>query len=459
MKILNIFFNVLFAVTVFSSMGCIHSKNLKPKLDAYLNELAEQKRFSGSVLVAKDGQVLLSKGYGMANYEHGVPNTPQTKFRLASITKQFTATAIMQLQELGLLSVSDTVSKYIPKYPNGDKITIHHLLTHTSGIPNVTSFSDYKRKKIKPHTLEQLIERFKDKPLEFEPGERFQYSNSGYMLLSYIIEKVSGQKYEDFLKENIFKPLGMNDSGFDKSSIVLKNRASGYSLVNDVLVNADYIDMSFPAGAGALYSTVVDLYRWDQALYSDKLLSKKSIDTIFFAFRNVTDDNEQPFPGFGYGWITRQSKGRSIVEHSGAIDGFSNDIRRYLEEKLCIIVLGNIAHTKAEWISHTLAAIASGEKYEWPKKRVAVKIDPIIYDQYIGRYKLDDNFTINISKQNNMLFAQLNDRAKIQLFPESETEFFQKWIDIQLTFVKDANGKVRQLILHDNGDHTAEKVE
>lgn len=458
MKIIGIFFNILIAVLVFSSMGCIHGRNLRPELDAYLNELSEQKRFSGSVLVAKDGQILLSKGYGMANYEHDVPNMPQTKFRLASITKQFTATAIMLFQERDLLSVTDTISKYIPDYPNGDKITIHHLLTHTSGIPNITSFPDYKKKKIKPHTLERLIERFKNKPLDFEPGERFQYSNSGYMLLSYIVEKVSGQKYEVFVTENIFKPLGMNDSGFDTSSAILKNRASGYSLENDVLVNSDYIDMSFPAGAGALYSTVEDLYRWDRALYSNKLLSKKSIDTIFFAYKNVTADKKQDFPGYGYGWITRKSKGRSIVEHSGAIEGFSNDIRRYLEEKLCVIVLGNIARTKAERISQTLAAIALGEKYEWPKKRIVFKIDPVIYDQYIGKYKFNDNFTVNIIRQDNMLFAQQNGRAKIQLFPESETEFFQKYIDIQVAFVKDANGKVRQLILHDYGDHTAQKV-
>lgn len=185
--------NVTIACLLLISTGCAHSYDLRPKLDSCVKAFAEQGKFSGSVLVAKGDKILLSKGYGMANYELDVPNTPRTKFRLASITKQFTAMAIMQLQERGLLSVDDKLIKYIPKYPNGDKITVHHLLTHSSGIPDYETYPDFKQKRVEARTLEQHIEWIKQKPIDFQPGERYHYSNSGYILLSYIIEKVSGK--------------------------------------------------------------------------------------------------------------------------------------------------------------------------------------------------------------------------------------------------------------------------
>ena len=454
MRNLNVFINALLVFIVLSFLtACVHTHDLRPKLDSYVNAFVEQDKFSGSVFVAQNGKTLLSKGYGMANYEHDIPNTPDTKFRLASITKQFTALAIMQLQEMGLLSLDDTVSKYIHKYPKGDKITIHNLLTHTSGIPNVQSLEDYKRKKIKPHTLEQLIDRFKDKPLDFHPGDRYQYSNSGYMLLGYIIEKISGKNYETFLKENIFAPLSMKDSGYDKAGTVLKNRASGYRLVENKLINSDYIDMSFPAASGALYSTANDLHKWDQALYSEKLISKESLAKMFNSHMSSS------FPGYGYGWIIRRSKERYIVEHAGGIDGFSTDILRYPEEKLCVIVLSNFAFGQAWKISNGLAAIVLGERYEWPEKKVAITVDPTIYDQYVGRYKLDEGFIITISQEDNRLFAQAGEQVKIELSPSSLTDFFHRDFILEISFIKDADGKIKSLVLHDMGDHKAQRIE
>jgi len=240
--------------------------------------------FSGSVLIAKGDEVLVRKGYGLANIEIDVPNTPKTKFRLGSVTKQFTAMAILQLQEDELLSVNDPLSKFIPDYPEGDKITIHHLLTHTSGIPNLTDFPELEKiKKIKT-PIEEIIKIFKNEQLEFAPGEKHQYSNSGYTLLGYIIEKASGKTYEEYLKENIFIPLNMKDSGYDHYNTVLLNRASGYSPGKDGIVNAKYIDMSIPFGGGCLYSTVGDMYLWDRALYTDKLLSESSLNEMFTPF-------------------------------------------------------------------------------------------------------------------------------------------------------------------------------
>ena len=224
--------------------------------------------FSGSILIARDGKVLFSQGYGMANLEHDVPNTPQTKFRLGSITKQFTAMAIMILQERGKLNVQDKVKKYLPDAPKAwDEITIHHLLTHTSGIPNYTAFPEFLKTLPVRVTLKELIAKFKDKPLDFKPGEKFRYSNSGYVVLGQIIETASGQNYPTFMKEAIFDPLEMNDTGYDNATAIIKHRASGYTRrLGIVLTNCDYVDMSIPHAAGALYSTVEDLLKWDQAL-------------------------------------------------------------------------------------------------------------------------------------------------------------------------------------------------
>ncbi|MFH7028713.1 MAG: serine hydrolase domain-containing protein [Heteroscytonema crispum UTEX LB 1556] len=293
---------------------------MQSKIDNYLNAHVKINKFIGSVFIAQKGKILADKGYGMANYELDIPNTPQTIFRLGSITKQFTAMAIVQLQEKGLLNVNDPIIKYIPDYPpeTGKQITIHHLLTHTSGIPNFTGFPDYLETMMLPSPVEKTIARFKDKPLEFQPGEKFNYSNSGYILLGYIVEKVSGKTYETYLHENIFQPIGMKNTGYDHHSTILKNRASGYSLGNDGLINTAYIDMSMPYAAGALYSTVEDLYLWDRALYTEKLVSKTSLNKMFTPFKE----------DYGYGWFITKAFNHNLVTHNGRINGFSTNIHR-----------------------------------------------------------------------------------------------------------------------------------
>jgi CubicO group peptidase (beta-lactamase class C family) len=426
------------------------AQDVATKVDEYLTAQTKLGAFSGSVLIAQGGKVLLSKGYGMANLELDVPNTPQTKFRLGSVTKQFTAMAIMQLQERGLLDVNDPINKYIPEYPNGEKITIHHLLTHTSGIPNLTDFPDFLETMMLPSPVEKTIERFKNKPLEFEPGEKFSYSNSGYVLLGYLIEKISGKSYEDFLNENIFQPLNMTNSGYDHSNTILKNRASGYSLGTDGLNNAAYIDMSLPLGGGSLYSTVEDLYLWDRALYTERLVGKTTREKIFTPFKEE----------YAYGWSVSDLYKHKRISHSGGINGFSSNISRYLDDDICIVVLSNYEHSVIGKIAKDLAAIAFGEKYELPQERKVAEIDYRICDAYIGQYQLDTNFVIGITKEENHLFGQGPGQPKFELFPESETKFFLKIIDAQITFIKNDKGKVTEMILHQNGkDHSAKKIE
>ncbi len=444
----------LLLLFVLSTTTCV-AQDIEAKVDEYVGTYLKIGNFSGSILIAKEGRIPLSKGYGMADLEHDVPNTPQTIFRLGSVTKQFTSMAIMQLQEKRLLNVDDPIAKYLPTYPNGEEITIHHLLTHTSGIPNFTSFPDYEKTMMLPSPVEKTIQRFKDKPLEFTPGEKFKYSNSGYILLGYIIEKVSGQFYEEFLKENIFQPLNMMNTGYDHHHTLLKHRASGYSTAGGELTNAAYIDMSIPHAAGALYSTVEDLYLWDRALYTEKLVKKSTLDRMFTPF--VEAEFGAIKAHYAYGWSRLSLFNREVIAHGGGINGFRTNIARYVDDDVCIVVLSNIETAPVEKISMDLAAIVFGEEYEVPKERVAAEVDPKVYDAYVGQYELTPDLIATVTKENNRLFAQATGQPKFELYPESETKFFAKVADIQVTFVKNEKGEVTQLIVHQEGKDTPAK--
>ena len=323
------------------------------KFDEYMNSQMKMNRFSGSVLIAQHGKVLTTKGYGMADLELNVFNTPDTKFRIASITQQFTAMAILELEEDGRLSTEDSVCKYILKCPDDwHEIKIVDLLTHTSGIPNFTDFPDYEKTSILPTTVPELLARFENKPLEFKPGERWKYSTSGYEVLGAVIENVSHETYANYLAEHIFEPLGMCDTGYDITMRIIPRRASGYRWDGGtgILLNAAYLDMSIPYSAGALYSTVEDLYRWDRALYNEKLVSKESLNRMFTPYRD----------GYGFGWKIVKEFQRKAVVYGGSINGFSASIRRYPDDDGCVIVLSNLQNLDAEKVSHGLGAILLG---------------------------------------------------------------------------------------------------
>jgi len=422
------------------------------KFDEYLNALPAQQRFTGSVLVARDGKVALSKGYGLANVELDVRNTPQTKFRLGSITKQFTATAILLLQERGKLSVTDPICKYFDICPAAwSELTIHHLLSHTGGVPNFTNFPDYMPKMMMRVTTQEMIARFKDKPLDFKPGEKWSYSNSGYFLLGAIIEKASGESYESFLQKNIFDPLKMTATGYDHFETILKNRATGYSMIMGKLSNSAFLDMTQPYSAGSLYSTVEDLFAWNEALYSGKVLSAKSFELMTTPVKN----------NYAYGLGVDTKFNRKLISHGGGINGFATYLARFPEERLTVVVLRNSDFGLANpgKIAQDLAAIVLGEKYEIPKARIEIHVDPKILDAYVGKYKLGREAVLTITKEGDQLMAQVTGQPKIALFPESETTFFPKVVDLTIRFEKDATGKVTNLILHQGLDRLAEKIE
>lgn len=539
------------------------------KIDELMTLYSRYGQFNGSVLVADGGLVIYKKGFGMANMEWGIPNQPDTKFRLGSITKQFTATLILQLVEQGKIKLDGKLVDYLPDYrkDTGAKVTIHNLLSHTSGIPNYTAspgfFANVSRN---PFSVADFVKKYASNDLEFEPGTKFNYSNSGYFLLGAIIEKVTGKPFDQVLRENIFDPLGMKNSGYDLHRTILAKRATGYSRTPAGYETAAYLDMSIPYAAGSLYSTVEDLFLWDQALYGEKLLSAKSKELMFKP--NLSD--------YGYGFVmTKATLGPSkiavpVIQHSGGINGFSTRIVRMVAEKRLIVLLDNAEHGQflerittgiesilydqpsdlpkrsiAETLMKTvvdrdaaaavrqyrdLKAGATASEYDFAEqelnllgyqliqmKKVAeaieifklnveaypqasnvydslgegymihgdkelaianykksleldpkntnatsklavltgeqkdVKVDPKIYDSYAGDYELAPNFVITITNEAGKLMGHPTGQPKLELFPTSETEFFLKEINAQVTFVKNDQGQVTELILNQNG--------
>jgi CubicO group peptidase (beta-lactamase class C family) len=425
------------------------SDEIPGRLSAYMDAAAKVANFNGAVLVAKEGELLLAKGYGLANAEFDVPNTPETKFRLGSITKMFTAAAILILQDRGKLKVDEPVGKYLSDAPKAwEKVTLHHLLTHTSGVPSYTDDPAYGKSMTHPETVESMIARFKAKPLQFEPGSKFHYSNSGYFLLGAVIEKVSGTTYEAFLKDAIFEPLDMTATGYDHPMTVLSKRASGYNRVGNLLMNAPYLDMNQPYAAGSLYSTVGDLLKWDRALKAGKL-PNGAMAAMFKPFKN----------NYAYGWAIGDRNGHKQVGHGGGINGFATDFERYPDEGVCVAVLCNVLPSNPGKVARDLAGIVFGESVPLPKAHVVAKVDPKIYDEYVGKYELTPTFALTVTRDGDRLMTQATGQGKIEVFPESESEFFLKVTDAQITFVKEG-GKVTHLILHQNGqDMKAKRAE
>ncbi|ADB36608.1 serine hydrolase [Spirosoma linguale] len=376
------------------------------KIDALVQQYVANRQFNGSVLVAEKGQVIFKKGYGMANMEWNIPNAPDTKFRLGSITKQFTAMLIMQLVEKGKLKLTGKITDYLPDYPKatGDKITIHHLLTHTSGIPNYTNFPKFfETQSREPVTPESFIKTFSNMPLDFEPGTKFSYSNSGYFLLGTIIEKVTEKSYAEVLNENILKPAQMINTGYDLFGPIIPKRAAGYEKKGNAYVNAPYLDMSIPYAAGSMYSTVEDLYRWDQILYTDKLLSASGKAAMYTPF----------IDGYAYGWGVGKAKigqlkdSLLVIEHSGGINGFNTIISRLPKDKQLVVLLNNTGGAPLGDMRKNIMRILYDQSVEAPKKPIAdllrqsVLNDPLEKTkQKFSAWKADKTYAVDENEIN-----------------------------------------------------------
>lgn len=567
---------VLPLLALLAFQASILGQDKASRMDQLITLYNKYGQFNGSVLVADNGKVVFEKGVGMANLEWNIPNTPDTKFRLGSITKQFTATLILQLVEQGKIKLDGKLIDYLPNYrkDTGAKVTIHNLLSHTSGIPSYTSLPGFFQNVSRnPFTVDDFIKQYASGDLEFEPGTKFVYSNSGYFLLGAVIEKVTGKSYEQVLKERIFEPLGMKNSGYDHWGTILSKRATGYTRTPRGYETAPYLDMSLPYAAGSLYSTVEDLLIWDQALYGDKVLSAQSRQLMFKPNLN----------NYGYGFVITKATLSPpaklqvpVIQHGGGINGFNTVIVRMVDDKRLIVLLDNEEHGQnldkiarglmsilydqpvdnpkqsiADTLSDTISekdvgsAIAryrelkagkTAAEYDFAEdqlnrlgyqllqqKKVAdaieifklnveiypqssnvydslgeaymvngdkdlsianykksleldpnnanakvklgsltgeqkeIKVDPKIYDSYSGEYQLAPTFTITITNENGKLMAQATGQPKFELFPSSETDYYLKVVPATVTFVKDAEGKVTELILTQNGRKTSGK--
>ena len=351
------------------------AQNRAEQLDQLMGKYFEYGKFNGSILVSMDGVTFLNKGYGLANMEWNQNNAPNTKHRLGSVTKQFTALLILQLAEKGQLDLHKPISTYLPDYPKktGDIITIHHLLTHASGIPNYTAIDGL----IKEHSMDnfspvEFLDFFKDLDLEFEPGTQFNYSNSGYFLLGYILETISGMNYGDLLVNQIFQPLGMNDTGFDSHSAIIANRAAGYEKRRRSYVNARYLDMSAVYAAGFMYSTTEDLAKWDAALYTNKLLTAEYMDL----FLKPHQETKEGF-NYGYGWahgdlpIGTSADLATVISHDGGINGFNTRITRIVKDKILIVMLNNTGAAPLRDIENAILGVLYDKPYKAPKESLA----------------------------------------------------------------------------------------
>src|SRR5688572_26294330 len=310
---------------------------LEKKIDELLAAHAKVNGFSGTVLLASQGRPLFAKGVGYANVEWQTPNTTKTKFRIGSVTKQFTSMLVMQLREQGKIKLEDSMCLYVTPCPEAWKpVTIHHLLTHTSGIPTYTGIKEWREINMVPKTTDQIIAFFRDLPLQWVPGEKYAYNNSGYFLLGVVIEKITGKKYEQALQEMILTPLGLTDTGYDWSATIIPRRATGYRGKGATLTNSPALDMQQPYAAGSLYSTVEDLLKWDQALYTEKLLPAAAKQVMWTPFK----DN------YAYGWgiaqpAANQFGGHKRIAHGGGINGFSANFVRLPDAKMTVVVLAN----------------------------------------------------------------------------------------------------------------------
>ncbi len=428
-------------------------KKIATSLDSLLATKYTLKDPGIAVLVSKQGKVIYQKAFGSANLELNVPMTTEMLFNLGSITKQFTAVAILQLMESGKLSLQDSLQRYLPNFPSkGHTITIEHLLTHTAGLKDYLQI-DYQVPYMERRDFEpkELIDLFKKQPLEFEPGTKFKYSNTGYFLLGYIIEAITGKTYEKYLQENIFLPLGLNNTYYDSPSKIFQNRTHGYKKVNSY-EKADYWGATIPYAAGGLISNIEDLFKWHQALASYKLLKKQTLQKAFSPFRL----KDGTLTTYGYGWFINNINNLSSIEHGGAITGYRTNEIHYPSKDVFITILTNCDCAPTNELSVSIPSIV----LESPLQK-STKVDDAVLNKYVGLYKLssDSKRTIKIVKENGTLIALVSGQENYPLLFQSDNKFeFKNIQGAKCEFIIE-NDKVLKFTVSQNGVFDWLKVE
>ena len=431
---------ILFLLITYAITGCNYGQVSPANLDSLVSAYERQNSFNGTVLVAQKGNILLEKGYGFQNKKENKPNTSNTIYQIGSITKQFTSAIILQLVEQQKMTLQDRLSKYIPDYPKGDSITVENLLTHTSGIYNYTNDVNFmKTSSERPISRDSLVNLFKYKPLDFPPGTSWNYSNSGYILLGIIIEKVTHKSYFRVVRENIFEPLDMRHSGFDFTDLNSPDKALGYS--GDFSTPVGIVDSSVSFAAGSIYTTVGDLYKWDQALYTNRIISQASLQKAFTPYKL----------NYGYGWQIVTEYNKKITEHGGGITGFVSYILRVPDDQICIIALSNLPSPAPAIIANQINGLFNGKKPDLPVARKEIHLDSATLNLYTGEYELAPSFHIVITMENGVLQAQATNQGKNALFAERSNFFFLKVVDAQIEFFQGPDRKIDHLVLYQNG--------
>lgn len=446
----SIALSFIFILVFTYSKGQNH--RLEKSLDSLIAKRYEAVSPGCAVLIAKNGHVIYEKGFGKASLELNVPMKPGMVFRLGSITKQYTAIAILQLVEQGKIALQDSIQKFIKDFPDkGHTITIENLLTHTSGIIDYESL-DMKipyvyRADFPP---KQIVDSLEHHPLVFTPGSKFSYCNSNYFLLGYIIELITGKSYGEYMRQHIFTPMGLTNTYYDDEKQVIPNRVDGYAKwQDDKYERADYIGMSQAYAAGALMSNVEDMFKWHQELYDYKLVKKEMLEKAFTPFKL----NDGTFSNYGYGWFLKDLADSKTVEHAGGIDGFQSDEIYFLKEDIFVATLYNSMNKGGDdmgfmLLSNDIATLAMGKAL--PKE---VKVANTILQQYVGVYQFDATHSATITLENGQLQieSQSGGLPKSPLFAESENKFLLKVVKAEIEFVRDSAGKVSQMTVHING--------
>ena len=442
-----------------SLLGCASGLGQTPapakvteRLDAVVQSYTANQAFMGTVLVAQGDRVLLDKGYGMADLEWNIPNTPEVKFRLGSLTKQFTAALVLLLQQDGKLRSEDPIVKYLPDAPPAwAKITLANLLGHTSGIPNFTSDKAFPTWSMSEHTHAEELAFFRDKALDFEPGSQFAYSNSNYEVLGMVIEKVSGRNYGELLRERLFQPLGMQDTGLDTDELILPKRAQGYTPGEGGVAHARSESMTVPWAAGSLYSTTGDLLRWEQGLFGGKLLDAGSL-------KAMTTPGKGNY-GLGVG-VTRKD-GLEVVSHGGGIEGFNTQLTQVPERNITVAVLSNVNGSAPDSMSDQLLDVALGKAVVLDTERKPVPITREELAKFEGVYDLEPDFALTVALNGDSLTLQGTNRPVRHMMYQGVTDghpcFFLPEVHTEVDFLPDAAGNVTSLILREGGELPARK--
>lgn len=416
------------------------------RLDQVATSFTKGHAFMGTVLVTDGSNTLLNKGYGEANLEWGIPDTPEVKFRIGSLTKQFTATLLLLEQQEGRVSVHDPVKKYLADAPAAwDSITLSDLLHQTSGIPDFIFDPHYQEWRMAAHTPAEEMALFKDKPLHFTPGSQFEYSNSNYIVLGIILEKVSGKKYGQLLSDQILQPLGMKNSGLDSDDAVLLKRASGYEPSRGDLVPARSSSMSVGWAAGCMFSTTGDLSRWERGLFSGKLLNAESLTKMITPAKS----------GYADGVFVNQRDGLMTVEHGGSIEGFNTYMLHSKTRDITIIVLSNVSGDAPDKMAIDLLDVTLGKPVVLATFRTARPYPQADLEKLRGEYEVSAQLSLTIKPSGNGLMVQASGQPPMFFSYEGPVnehpQFFTKALDAQIEFLPNERARVSDLVLHLGG--------